>query len=164
MKIKDFYFDILNENQDHFYLDGQSVGAIKGVNIDKSGDYIKIDFETTYGKPVSLVAKYAAFKQWYKNNVDKYSNVFKAFAQEYINKSKEDEQQATVNEIVDDDGNIMSSDDKPNNSTNTMVGANNNWDLEKTYKSSIPKSIRFYSGDLGIGIISWMLVIGVIIW
>lgn len=155
MKIKDFYFDILNENQDHFYLDGQSVGAIKGVNINKSEDYIKIDFETTYGKPVGLVAKYTAFKQWYKNNVDKYSNVFKAFAQEYINRSKEQEKEGTVNEIIDDDGNIMSSDDKPNNSTNTMVGANNNWDLEKVYKSSVPRSIRFFSGDLGIGLISW---------
>jgi hypothetical protein len=155
MKIKDFYLGFLNENKDFFYVDAQSVGAINDINIDKADDYIKIDFETSYGKPASLVAKYHQFKHWYQNNINKHQNAFKAFVQEYLTRSKEQEQAAEMNEIIDDDGNIMSSDDKPNNSTNSMVGAKNTWDLDRVYKSSIPKSIRFYSGDLGVGIVTW---------
>lgn len=156
MKIKDFYLNMLNENEDFFYLDEQSVGHVIDVNINKAEDYLKIDFETTYGKQLSLVAKYHQFKKWYKNNIDKFSDAFKAFAQEFINKSKEDSlTPEPIREIIDDDGNIMPSTDKPNNSTNTMVGADNNWDLEKLYKSSIPKSTRFFSGDFGNGVISW---------
>lgn len=156
MKIKDFYLSLLSENEEYFHIDSQSVGKVNDINLDKADDYIKIDFDTTYGKAASLVAKYSMFKNWYKHNINKFDDVFKAFVQEYISKSKQtDNTEHAVNEIVDDDGNIMSSDDKPNNATNTMVGANNRWDLEKMYKSSIPKSIRFYSGDLGIGIITW---------
>jgi hypothetical protein len=155
MKIKDYYLNLLNENKDFFYIDNQSIGDIKDITMDKKSDYVKIDFETTYGKAASLVTKYSEFKKWYANNIDKFSDVFKAFATEYLGKSKEQEQEPVVNEIVDDEGNIMSSDDKPNNSTNSMIGSKNTWDLEKVYKSSIPKSIRFYSGDLGIGIITW---------
>jgi hypothetical protein len=155
MKIKDYYLDFLNENENFFYVDNQSVGDVKDVSISKKDDYVKIDFETTYGKPASLVAKYSEFKKWYFNNVDKFKDVFQAFVAEYLNKSKEEEQEPVVNEIVDDEGNIMSSDDKPNNSTNSMIGSKNSWDLEKVYKSSIPKSIRYYAGDLGIGLITW---------
>ena len=155
MKIKDYYLSFLNENEDYFHIDHKSVGQVNDVSINKADDYIKIDFNTTYGKPASLVAKYHQFKNWYQNNIDKHVNAFKAFAEEFIGKSREQEQPAPVNEIVDDDGNIMSSDDKPNNATNSMIGSKNTWDLEKMYKSSIPKSIRFYSGDLGIGIITW---------
>lgn len=155
MKIKDFYLNFLSENTNFFYVDGQSIGKVQDVNISKKDDYIKIDFETTYGKPASLVAKYTDFKKWYFNHVDEFQDVFKAFASEYLSKSKEEAEPEPVNEIIDDEGNIMPSTDKPNNSTNTMVGSKNYWDLEKLYKSSIPKSIRFYSGDLGLGIVTW---------
>lgn len=156
MKIKDFYLSLLSESQNHFHIDSQSVGSVKDINFDKTDDYVKIDFETTYGKPASLVAKYSMFKNWYANNVNKFNDVFKAFVQEFIANSKETENpEHAVNEIVDDDGNIMASTDKPNNATNSMVGSNNKWDLEKMYKSSIPKSMRFYSGGLGIGIVTW---------
>ncbi len=155
MKIKDFYLNLLSENDDFFYVDNQSIKKVKDITLNKKDDYIKIDFETTYGKLASLVTKYADFKKWYKNNIDKYQDVFKAFVEEYIVNSKESEKPAPVNEIVDDEGNIMASTDKPNNATNSMIGSKNTWDLEKLYKSSIPKSIRFYSGGLGIGIITW---------
>ena len=156
MKIKDYYLSFLNETKGYFHIDSQSIGKINDVNINKNDDYVKIDFTTTYGKPASLVATYSQFKNWYKQNIDKYDDVFLNFASEYLTKSHETEKlEPAVNEIVDDNGNIMSSDDMPNNSTNSMVGSKNNWDLEKLYKSSIPKSIRFYSGDLGIGIITW---------
>lgn len=153
MKIKDFYLEFLNENENFFYIDSQSVGSVKDIKINKKDDNIKIDFNTTYGKPVSLVATYSDFKNWYKSNIDKYSDVFKAFVKDYIEHSQE--QEMSVNEIVDDDGSIMSSDDKPNNATNAMVGSKNTWDLEKLYKSSSPYSSRFYAGSLGRGFITW---------
>ena len=156
MKIKDYYLSFLNENENIFYIDSKSVGDVKDVSINKKDDYVKIDFETTYGKPSSLVTKYSEFKKWYSNNIDKFQNVFKAFVTEYLHHSKEQENQVpSINEIVDDDGNIMPSTDAPNNSTNSMVGADNNWDLEKVYKSSVPKSIRFYGGNYGAGMITW---------
>jgi hypothetical protein len=155
MKIKDFYLSYLSENENFFYADGNSVGTIKDVDINKKDDFVKIDFETTYGKPATLVVKYSAFKNWFMGNIDKFQDAFKAFVSEYFKTAKETETEEPVNEIVDDEGNIMSSDDKPNNATNSMIGSKNNWDLDKTFKSSIPKSIRFYSGDLGIGIITW---------
>ena len=155
MKLKTYYLSFLNENENFFYVDHQSVGKVQDISINKPEDYVKIDFETTYGKPASLVAKYSEFKKWYSSNIDKFQDVFKAFIEHYLNNSKEQVQEPVVNEIVDDEGNIMSNDDKPNNSTNSMIGSKNTWDLEKVYKSSIPKSIRFYSGDLGIGIITW---------
>lgn len=155
MKIKDYYLGLLNENENFFYVDNQSVGKVKDIFMDKKEDYVKIDFETTYGKSVSLVTKYSDFRKWYSSNIDKFQDVFKSFIQDYLAKSKNSEEAPSVNEIVDDDGNIMSNDDKPNNATNSMVGSKNTWDLEKVYKSSIPKSIRYYSGDFGIGIVTW---------
>jgi hypothetical protein len=153
MKIKDYYLSLLSENEDFFYADNQSIEKTTDVHIDKAGDTIKIDFDTTYGKPGSLVVKYSKFKDWYKNNIDKHDNAFKAFVEEYLTSAKETED--VVSEVIDDDGNIMSSDDKPNNSTNTMVGSKNNWDLEKLYKT-LPKSIRFYGGGgLGMGFVTW---------
>lgn len=153
MKIKDYYLSFLNENENKFYVDSQSVGDVKDIDINKKKDYVKIDFETTYGKSASLTAKYSEFKKWYINNIDKFQNVFKAFVAAYLESSQEEE--PVVNEIIDDDGNIMSSDDKPNNSSNSMIGSKNTWDLEKTYKSSIPKSTRYYNGNYGYGTITW---------
>lgn len=155
MKIKDFYLSLLNENKDFFYIDSQSVGDIKDISIDKKNDYIKIDFETSYGKPASLIAKYSGFKNWYGSNVDQHDDVFKSFVKEYLNNTKECEPEQQMNEIIDDDGNIMPSTDKPNNSTNTMIGSKNVWDLDKVYKSSIPKSIRFYGSGIGAGFVTW---------
>lgn len=154
MKIKDYYLSFLSENKNYFYVDSDSVGDILDVDINKKEDYVKIDFETTYGKKTSLLTKYSDFKKWYSGNINKFNDVFRSFVLDYLTTSQE-EQEPVVNEIVDDDGNIMSSDDKPNNATNSMVGSKNTWDLEKIYKSSIPKSVRFYSGTIGRGGIVW---------
>ena len=67
----------------------------------------------------------------------------------------EEVQEPVVNEIVEDDGNIMSRDDKPNNAGNSMVDSKNTWDLERVYKSSIPRSVRFFGGNYGRGGIVW---------
>jgi hypothetical protein len=36
-----------------------------------------------------------------------------------------------------------------------MVGANHTMDLEKIFKRSMPKSVRNYSGNLGLGTVVW---------
>jgi len=157
MKFKDLYLKMLSESENYFHVDNNSIDKILDIDMNKKDNFLKIDFVTTYGKEGSMVVKYHNFINWYKNHINEFPDVFKSFAQEYMSKSKEtrEPEPEPVNEIIDDDGNIMASTDKPNNSTNTMVGANNTWDLNKLYKSTIPKSIRFYSGDLGIGIITW---------
>jgi len=48
----------------------------------------------------------------------------------------------------------MGDDDQPPNTTNSMIGTST-WDLDKVYQSSIPKSIRHYSGSMGIGMVTW---------
>lgn len=155
MKIKDLYLQFLSESENYNHIDKNSIDKVLDIQMNKKDDYLKIDFLTTYGKEGSMVVKYKNFINWYRNNINKFPDVFKAFAQEFMSISKETNQPEAVNEIIDDDGNIMPSTDKPANTTNSMVGSNNTWDLEKLFKSSIPKSLRFYSGDLGIGLITW---------
>jgi hypothetical protein len=159
MKIKDFYLSVLNESKENFfYLDKDAISSIDDVDLSKDDNFIKISFTTTYGKPMNVVSNYDEFKNWYHNNKKaggESSNIFKDYVSKFITNSKETEPFFTMNEIVDDNGDIMASTDLPNNSTNTMVGSKLRWDLEKVYRSAVPKSIRFYSGDLGIGIITW---------
>lgn len=160
MKIKDFYLSALNEGKDDFfYLDKDSIDSIDDVNFSKNHNYMKIDFTTTYGKQMNVVSNYDDFKKWFskrENTTDDHMDLFKEYVAKFIISSKETEPfLANMNEIVDDNGNIMPSTDLPNNSTQRMVGDKIKWDLERVYQSSIPKGIRFYSGDLGLGIITW---------
>jgi hypothetical protein len=156
MKIKDYYLSLLSEGKENFFhIDPNSIGEIDDVNISREFNFVKIDFTTTYGKPSSVVVNYDDFLKWYSQNKES-KNAFKDYISAFVGNSKESEPfLSTMNEIVDDNGNIMASTDLPNNSTNTMVGSKLKWDLEKVYKQSVPKGIRFYSGDLGIGIITW---------
>jgi hypothetical protein len=156
-KLKDLCLSVLlNEGEDVFSLSPEEVGDVVDVSV--IDDDIKIDFETTYGKPTSLVTKVSDFKDWSLNNprVQSFNmmsnNTFKSFVIDFLSNSSVGDE--TLNEIVDDDGNIDLDGDMPNNSTNTMV-TSPKFDLEKIYKSFVPKSIRFYSGDLGLGIITW---------
>lgn len=156
MKIKNYYLEFLNENTNDFsYIDADSIDKIENVDISRDHNYIKIDFTTSYGKPMNAVMNYDDFMKWYSKNKES-ENVFKDYIRSFVSSSKETEPfLPAMNEIVDDSGNIMPSTDLPNNSTNTMVGSKLKWDLEKVYQSAVPKSLRFYSGDLGIGIITW---------
>lgn len=148
-KLKDLCLGVLlNEGEEVFSLSPNEVGSI--LDVDIIGDDIKIKFETSYGKSMDLVVKMDKFKNWasQKNNKD----IFKNFVIDFIEKSQEGDD--SLNEIVDDDGNIDLDDSIPNNSTNTMV-TSPKFDLEKIYKSFVPKSIRFYSGGLGVGAVTW---------
>lgn len=148
-KLKDLCLGVLlNEGEDVFSLSPAEVGSV--IDVDIIGDDIKIKFETSYGKEMDLVAKMEDFKSWASSKNIK--DVFKHFILDFIENSSEGDE--SLNEIVDDNGEIDLDGDMPNNSTNSMV-TSPKFDLEKIYKSFVPKSIRFYSGDLGLGIITW---------
>jgi hypothetical protein len=160
MRIKDLYLSFLNENtKDFFYLDESSIRDVDDVSLSKDDNYIRIDFTTTYDKPMSVVANYDDFVKWYSKSEKKGKEapeIFKSYLEKFVNTSSEtDPFIANMNEIVDDNGDIMASTDLPTNANGRMVGDKIRWDLERVYQSAIPKSIRFYSGDLGIGIITW---------
>jgi len=153
-KLKDLCLSVLlKEGEDVVTISPEMVGNVVDMNFNLGDNYIKFDFETSYGKNASLVAGLDTFKNWLEMNKDKFQNVFHQFVTDFLSQSSETSD-PSLNEIVDDDGNIMGDDDMPNNSTNSMV-VSPKFDLEKIYKSFVPKSIRFYSGDLGLGVVSW---------
>ena len=149
-KLKDLCLGVLlKEGEDVFSLSPSEVGSIKDVAM--IDDDIKIKFETSYGKPMDLIVKMDTFKKWVSANDNK--NMFKNFVVAFVEKSTEAD--ASVNEILADDGiNIIGDDGMPNNATNSMV-TSPKFDLEKIYKKFVPRSIRFYSGDMGMGAVTW---------
>lgn len=148
-KLKDLCLSVLlNEGEEVFSLSPSEVGSVIDVNI--IGDDFKIKFETSYGKAMDLVVKSDSFKKWALKNSSK--DIFRHFVIDFLSKSNEGDE--GLNEIIDDSGNIIGDDDMPNNSTNSLV-VGPKFDLEKIYRSFVPKSIRFYSGDLGRGAITW---------
>ena len=152
VELKNKALRFLNESEGHVHFDGDVIGDIRDVQINAKEDYIRIDFETTYGQKASILTKYGQFKKWFAQNKDKFANVFKAFLTTYLKVSKEEVE--PMQEIVDGDGNLYGDEDTPPNSTGTMVGRSV-WDLEKVYSRINARSNRMYSGDLGIGIITW---------
>lgn len=151
-KLKDLCLGVLiNEGEEVISISPGEVGKILDVNFDSED--IKIDFNTSYEKKLSLVIKMDDFKKWLSKKAgEKMQKMFHQFIIDFLTQSSEGDE--SLNEIIDDSGNIMGDDDLPSNSTNTLVKSPK-FDLEKIYKSFVPKSIRFYSGDLGIGIITW---------
>jgi len=152
-KLKDLCLSVLiNEGEEVVNVSPDMISDIIDVDFNVEDDYIKLDFSTPYGKDASAVAELGAFKSWVEHNKGEYKNMFKEFLIDFVSRSSEGDE--GLNEIVDDDGNIMPDDDMPQNSTNSMI-VSPKFDLEKIYKSFVPKSVRFYSGDLGLGIITW---------
>jgi hypothetical protein len=147
--LKDLCLSVLiNEGEEVFSLSPSQVGDVIDASI--IGDNIKIKFETSYGKQMDLVVKADVIKNWASQKDVK--DVFREFIVDFLSNSTQGDE--SLNEIVDDNGDIDLDDSMPNNSTNSMV-IGPKFDLEKIYKSFFPKSIRFYSGDLGIGVITW---------
>ena len=153
ISIKNFLLESMSEwDSNYNHLSEDTVGGVEHVSFDKGDDYIRIDFSTSFGTKASMVTSFAKFKEWFKSleGVDK--PPYKKFVKDFLRVSSEKEDE--LEEVIDDDGNIMGDDDMPPNTTNTMVGTSH-WDLDKVYQSAIPKSIRNYSGTMGIGVISW---------
>lgn len=151
--IKNFLLESMHDwNEDFNHISEDTVGGVTNVRFDKEDDFIKIDFTTSFGSEASMLTSYKRFKKWFQKNCKGDKSPYKKFIKDFLKVSQETKKE--LDEIIDDDGNIIGDDDMPPNTTNTMVGTSK-WDTDKVYQTSIPKSIRMYSGDLGIGIITW---------
>lgn len=139
----------MDENFNHISED--TIGDVEDVSLNKDKGSISIKFNTTFGTSASLVTPYSQFKKWFASSQKK-DSPYKRYLKDFIRVSNE--RKEGLEEIIDDDGNIIDDEDMPPNTTNTMVGTSK-WDTDHVYRSTIPKSIRMYSGDLGIGIITW---------
>lgn len=156
--VKDFYFSeefgkpLKKEAED---VDVSTVSKIEDVKLLLKNKYIKIKIRNSDGKVAHFIAESAQYKKWLKSNKEeKPKNSLKKFISEFMEGSESFSLEG-MNEIVDDNGDIMSSDDKPNNATNSMIGSDIKYDLEKYYRSSMPRSVRYYSGNLGLGMVVW---------
>lgn len=148
-RLKDLCLNVLlNEGEDVFNISSNDVVDVSDVDL--IDDNIRIKFETPYSKKTELVVKFNDFKNWTQEKKSK--NLFKQFVVDFLENSNQIDD--NINEIVDDNGEIDLDGDMPNNSNNTLV-ASPKFDLEKIYKSFVPKSIRFYSGSVGQGFIVW---------
>jgi hypothetical protein len=156
--IKNFLLESESDKDNNFaYIKGDTIAKVHDVDFDRVDDYIKIDFSTTYKKKYSFVAKLTDFKNWlngYLKGKEKSKNLFKDYLVNFFNSSKEADVKQ-IDEIIDDTNEIMPDQDIPSNATNRMVGANHTMDLEKIFKRSMPKSVRNYSGNLGLGTVVW---------
>ena len=149
--IKDFYLNVLAESDEKMYIDETCVQDIADISFDRDEDYIRIDFMTTFGKKMSLLTKYSQFKNWFsKIKTKDKGDIYTSFIKDFL---KNSEEQESVNEIIDDNGQIMADDPQPNNATNSQVG-NSVWDMERIY-NFVPRVSRMYMGDMGIGSIVW---------
>lgn len=131
---------------------------IKSINkaySSKNDNYVRIDFQTKDGKELSIAVEFMPFCKWLKKKRDKSKEIFKDFIDYFVKSSKEVGQDINLSEIVDSHGNIMPSNEMPNNANHRMIGPGVSLDMTKIYRQSIPRHNRFYSGDLGIGIITW---------
>lgn len=153
--IKNFLLESISEaNDDFLFVDKNSIQKISDVNFNKIKNYLKIDFITTYNKKYSFLIKLSDFNKWFSDKKNKKGkNIFHDYLQDYFHNSVEVKEK--INEIIDDTNEIIPDEDMPSNVTNSMVGTNHSMDLEKILKRSAPKSIKNYSGNLGLGTVAW---------
>ena len=130
----------------------ENIEKIDGVTSSKGDKYIKFDMGLRDGKKGSLVAEYDQYCKWVNKNKGSYNNIFGDFVKDFLANSSETEEE--LSEIVDKDGNLYPDQDMPNNATNSMIGSSK-FDLDKVYRQTVPFGSRYYSGDMGIGIITW---------
>jgi hypothetical protein len=154
--IKNFLLESESDKDENFiYIKGDTVAKVHDVDFDSKENFIKIDFSTTYKKKYSFVAKLTDFKKWLSDKLEgKSPNLFHDYLVDFFNSSKEAEIKQ-IDEIIDDTNEIIPDEDMPSNATNRMVGTNHTMDLEKIFKRSMPKSVRNYSGNLGLGTVVW---------
>lgn len=154
--IKNFLLESESDKDNGFlYIDEKVVDSVKDIEFNKKDNFIKIVFDTTYGKELSLVVFLDSFLKWFKNSIKntKKTDIFKEYVNDFFKNSKE--VQGNLNEIIDDTNEIIPDEDLPSNSLNRMVGVNQTMDLEKIFQRSMPKSVRNYSGNLGLGTVVW---------
>ncbi len=154
-RLRNILFESFHDrNESFYYLAPDIVGSVSNANMDIEKNIFVIDFNTTDGRLLNLKVKNDCFNNWLNQEECENSGVVD-FVKHFISNSKsEDELEAdTLEEIVDEYGDIMNNDDMPNNSNNSMVGKSK-FGSEKAIKQTIAKSKRYY-GDLGLGVVTW---------
>jgi len=134
----------------------ETLGQVSNVSADKEKGYIKFDLYTKDRKATSLVAEYGPFCEWVANKIKNKevgdeSLIFENFIKEFLTISEVTE---GLDEVIDDEGNLMPSTDKPSNADNSGIGSSK-FDLDTVFKQAVPKHQRFYNGDFGAGFIAW---------
>lgn len=156
--VKNFLLEAEADKDDNFaYIKADTIEKVNDINFDAKKNHIAIEFSTTYNKDYSFSAKLTDFQKWlnaYLKNNKKTKNLFADYLKDFFNSSKEAEVKQ-IDEIIDDTNEIMPDQDIPSNATNRMVGASQTMDAEKVFKRSMPKSVRNYSGNLGLGTVVW---------
>tara|TARA_R110000868_G_scaffold105774_10_gene290460 strand:- start:12472 stop:12954 length:483 start_codon:yes stop_codon:yes gene_type:complete len=154
-ELRNILIESFNDRDESFYyLAPDIVGSVANANMDVDKDIFIIDFSTTDGRDMNLKVKNDCINNWMGDEVNQNSNIID-FVKEFIQKSKSEDEfsENTLDEIVDEYGDIMPNDDMPNNSNNSMVGKSK-FGSEKAIKQTIAKSKRYY-GDLGLGVVTW---------
>jgi len=143
------------KDKDFLYIDNGVISKINDIKFNLDENCIIINFSTTYGKVFDFLIHIESFTNWFENNLHhkKSANIFLTFLLDYFIDAKDTSED--LNEIIDDTNEIMINDDLPKNASNTMIGVNQTMDAEKIFKKSMPKSIRNYSGNLGLGTVVW---------
>ncbi len=143
-----------DRNESFYYLAPDIVGSVASANMDIDKNIFVIDFVTTDGRGMNLKVKNDCINSWMNNSENQNSKIID-FVKDFIHTSKSEDElnQDTLDEIVDEYGDIMSNDDMPNNSNDSMVGKSK-FGSEKAIKQTIAKSKRYY-GDLGLGVVTW---------
>lgn len=154
-QIRKLLFESLNENEEpFFYLAPDMINSVTDANMDMSKDVFIISFVTTDGRDMKLNIKNNSVNNWLNNEAGDNDGMIE-FLKSFIEKSQseDDMEEGTLEEIVDEYGDVMSDDDMPNNSNNSMMGKSK-FGSDKAIKQTVPKSKRYY-GDLGLGVVTW---------
>ncbi len=145
--VKKFFKQILLEDQ----ISSYDIDHITNVKVDEDQDRIEFHMELIDGRTPVLYVKFSDFVKWASENYGNYSEMFKEFISGYLSVSDTE----PLKEIIDDDGNIMSDDDLPSNSDNSMVGTSNKWDTSTFARQAIPPRGNAYFGTYGNGFVVW---------
>ena len=144
------------KDENFSFIDDGVILKVTGLDFDTSNNFISIKFDTTYEKTFTLYFPLKSFQQWLQGYLKQNDDTtFLVFLKQFFSSAKEETKEG-IAEVIDDSNEVMANDDMPNNSTNSMVGgADQTMDLEKVFKKSMPKSVRNYSGNLGLGSVVW---------
>jgi hypothetical protein len=154
-QIRSLLFESLNEREEpFFYLAPDMINSVTDANMDMNKGVFIIKFSTVDGRDMGLTVKNDSVHNWLDGEIGENDGMLE-FLKHFIgnSKSQDDEGQENLDEIVDEYGDLMSDDDMPNNSNNSMIGKSK-FDSGKAIQQTIPKSRRYY-GDMGLGVITW---------
>lgn len=155
--VKNILLEFESAKDENFsFIDDEVILKVTGLDFDTTKNFVSIEFDTTYNKTFTLYFPLNGFQKWLESYLKQNDDTtFKAFLKQFFSSATEDTKE-DLDEVIDDSNEVMANDDMPNNATNTMVGgADQTMDLEKVFKKSMPKSVRNYSGNLGLGTVVW---------